>query len=160
MRKIILPSYERCTGCRQCELVCSVKKTGKSAPSRARISIVKWEGEGLFFPMICSQCEEPFCMKVCPKKAIEKDEKLGHVIINYEICIGCHLCVIVCPFGGMGIDEVEGKVIKCDLCEGEPICVRFCKREALEYVERTEVTLRKKRILLEKLIPIIRKIYD
>ena len=50
MAKILIVDHKKCTGCRLCELVCSVKHAGVSNPSRARLSIVKWEAEGYYLP--------------------------------------------------------------------------------------------------------------
>jgi Fe-S-cluster-containing hydrogenase component 2 len=145
MQKILLEDSEKCTGCRMCEMVCSVKHEGVSNPTRSRIHVIKWETEGLALPMICQQCESPPCMAVCPKDAISRDEELGRMMVDYDLCIGCKMCVVACPFGGMGIDAVARKVVKCDLCDGDPICVRFCQPEALQYVPLSTVNLRKKR---------------
>ena len=96
-------------------------------------------------------------MAVCPKDAISRDEELNRVAVDYDLCIGCGMCVAACPFGGMGIDTVENKVIKCDLCDGDPVCVRFCKAEALEYVDASTANLRKKRASAEKFSELMRK---
>lgn len=161
MPKTIIIDYAKCTGCRLCELVCSVKQTKVSNPSRARIHIIKWEGEGFYMPMICQQCEDPPCKSVCPTDAISRDPAeagLGRVIINYDLCIGCKMCVAACPFGGMGIDlATSKKVIKCDLCDGEPTCVSFCQPGAIEYIEASTANLRKKRSAAEKFSELMKK---
>ncbi len=145
MQKILIIDHERCTGCRLCELVCSVKNAGVSNPSRARIHIIKWEMEGFELPMVCQQCESAPCMAVCPVDALSRDGHLERVVIDYDLCIGCKLCVVACPFGGMGIDTMARKVIKCELCDGDPACVKFCQPQALQYVPASTVNLRKKR---------------
>ena len=73
MPKLIIIDQGACTGCRQCELVCSVKHTGTADPARARITTIKWEAEGFYLPMLCQQCLEPACAAVCPKKALSRD---------------------------------------------------------------------------------------
>jgi len=143
--KALMINYEKCTGCRLCELVCSVMHDGVSNPSRARIRIVKWEAEGLYIPMSCQQCEDAPCMNVCPVKAISRDEKLNRVMVDYNVCIGCRMCVTACPFGAISFDSIGKKVIKCDLCDGDPQCVRFCEVKALEYVDADHVSVLKKR---------------
>jgi carbon-monoxide dehydrogenase iron sulfur subunit len=158
MQKVILVDQDKCTGCRLCEMVCSVKHEGVSNPSRARISIVKWFQEGFFMPMVCQQCMEAPCVAVCPKDALSRDEELGTVKLDYDLCIGCKMCVTACPFGGMGIDTATNRVIKCDLCDGDPQCVRFCFPGALQFVEANAVNLRKKREAATKLADLMSKV--
>ncbi len=145
MSKMIVIDQSACTGCRQCELVCSVKHTGTADPARARISIIKWEAEGFYLPMLCQQCEQAACAAVCPKRAISRDQAAGRVLIDYQLCIGCRMCVMACPFGAVGVDVQEGRPIKCDHCDGEPTCVDFCDAAALTFVDTETAHLAKKR---------------
>ncbi len=156
MQKMLIVDHEKCTGCRLCELVCSVYHDGVSNPTRSRIHIIKFHNQGFFFPMVCQQCQDAACMAICPKDAIYRDEELGRVMINYDLCIGCKMCVAACPFGGMGINK-DGTVIKCDLCDGDPQCVRFCDMKAVDYVEASTVNLRKKREAVENLATLMSK---
>ncbi len=151
MAKVLMINYEKCTGCRLCELVCSVFHEQVSNPSRSRIKVIKWESEGLYIPMSCQQCEDAPCMKVCPVKAISCDEALGYMKVDYDVCIGCRSCVAVCPFGAMSFDVIDKKVFKCDLCEGEPQCVRFCDEKAVDYVEGERLSIFKKRAAATRL---------
>jgi Fe-S-cluster-containing hydrogenase component 2 len=95
--------------------------------------------------MSCQQCEDAPCINVCPVKAISRDENLDYVKIDYDICIGCRACVSACPFGAMSFDVIGRKVVKCDLCDGDPQCVRFCEVKALEYVDADRVSVVKKK---------------
>ena len=158
MQKVILVDQDKCTGCRLCEMVCSVKHEGVSNPSRSRVNIIKWFMEGFFMPMVCQQCMEAPCIAVCPKDALSREDTLGSVKLDYDLCIGCKMCVTACPFGGMGIDTVANKVIKCDLCDGDPQCVRFCFPGALQFVEANAVNLRKKREAATKLADLMTKV--
>ena len=145
MAKTLYIDYQKCTGCRLCELVCSVSHDGKSNPARSRIRVIKWEAEGLYIPMSCQQCQEAPCMNVCPVKAISRDEEMSRIYVDYDVCIGCRACVSVCPFGAMNFNTVDRRVIKCDVCDGEPQCVRFCEVKAVDFIEADEVSLLKSR---------------
>jgi Fe-S-cluster-containing hydrogenase component 2 len=50
----------------------------------------------------------------------------------------------------MSFDSHTRKVIKCDLCEGDPLCARFCSYGALEYLDASEHTVRKRRQVAEE----------
>ncbi|TET47092.1 4Fe-4S dicluster domain-containing protein, partial [candidate division TA06 bacterium] len=157
MHKLIMVDQDKCTGCRACEMVCSVKHAGVSNPARSRISVIKWESEGFYMPLLCQQCSEPACMAVCPKDAITRDEETGRVLIDYDTCIKCKMCVAACPFGAAGWDAVEEKPIKCDLCDGDPECCKICDPQALEYVDASTATMRKKRSAVLKFSELMRK---
>lgn len=145
MDKFLTVDADKCTGCRLCEQVCSVMHEGVSNPAKSRIQVVKWEQEGIYIPVICKQCEDAPCMNVCPVRAISRDPDFGFVKVDHEVCIGCRSCVGICPFGAMGYNDTTHQVFKCDLCGGDPQCVRFCEVNALEYVPAERVTSRKKR---------------
>ena len=151
MAKIMTVDYDRCTGCRLCEMVCSVNKEGASDPARARIHVIKWEMEGIYVPMFCQHCEDPLCAAVCPVRAIERDEAEGRVRVDKEKCVGCRSCLSACPFGAIGWDEEKRKVIRCDLCHGDPTCVKFCATKAIQFIEAERAVLLRKRAAAERL---------
>jgi Fe-S-cluster-containing hydrogenase component 2 len=138
-------------------MACSVEHAKVNNPSRSRIHVIKWPLAGFQLPMLCQQCEEAPCIAVCPKNALSRDTTLDRVVLDYDLCIGCKICVTACPFGGMGIDPVARQVIKCDLCDGDPACVRFCDPEALQFVPASSVNLLKKRAAGLKLSEVMRK---
>ena len=159
MQKILFVDPEKCTGCRLCENACSLYHEKVSNPSRARIHIVKWEQEGLYIPMVCQQCDNPICEIVCPMGALKRDEKTGAILINYDLCVGCKLCVMFCPLGGIGIDN-NRKILKCDLCSGDPICVKFCFPEALQFIDANAINLKKRKLAAEKFSDLMKKLLD
>jgi len=137
MGKVLAINADNCTGCRMCELACSSVKEGEFIPERSRIRIIDNRLQGWSRPAVCLQCEEPMCMAVCPAHAISKtNTPQGDAIVEVdsEKCIGCHSCLIACPFGAMDFFP-KLKAVKCDLCGGMPKCVEFCFYDCLHFVE-------------------------
>lgn len=128
----------KCDGCRECEVACSVRRSGRNDPALSCIRIATHEDiEGFHFPVVCFQCSDAPCMAACPVEAICLDEH-NRVMIRSALCIGCKMCVAACPFGAMGFDGDRGRAFKCDLCAGDPECVRRCEPKALCFVETSE----------------------
>ncbi len=126
----------KCTGCGLCEPTCALAHTRKKGPEKSRIRIIRGDdGDGFCLPSTCQHCENPPCMAVCPEEAIYRDTELDRVMIEQSHCIGCRMCVSACPTGAMGFDEDRGRAYKCDLCDGEPECVRACEAKAMDYVD-------------------------
>jgi Fe-S-cluster-containing hydrogenase component 2 len=119
-------NYDKCCGCKLCELACSMmrSKDEVSVPSKSRIQVYRREPLGLDIPLVCLHCEDPPCM-VCPVDAMSRDER-GAVLVDQKKCIGCKQCLQACPFGAISFDTKTRKVFKCDLCDGSPICERLC----------------------------------
>ena len=119
---------KRCKGCRYCESVCSYAHTGFIAPARSRIRIKSDPLKGMDRPIVCQQCKDKPCVRACPFGAIVKDEKLGIVVVREEDCTGCKACLEVCPFKAIFMDLDTGKALKCDLCGGDPLCIKICPK--------------------------------
>ncbi len=64
-----------------------------------------------------------------------RNGKTGAIEVNADECIGCRMCRRASPFGAMGFDTNEKLADKCDLCGGEPECVKHCFYGALEFKE-------------------------
>lgn len=145
--KMIVIDIDKCTGCGLCELVCSFKHHDEFNPMKSRIyKNIYWD-KALAIPIVCLQCEEPWCGKICPAGAIttEKDKQTGAtlVTVSEEKCVGCKMCMLACPYGCIVVSNL-GYAEKCDLCGGEPECVKFCSSGALKFVE-PELGMRAKR---------------
>jgi len=158
LQMILLVDPEKCTGCRLCEIACSLKNEGTHSPTASRIHVVKWMRSGVYIPMVCQQCDSPVCETVCPMDAVKRDEETGGMVIDYDRCVGCRMCVIFCPFGGVGIDPAHGRVVKCELCCGDPVCVKFCSPEALLYVPAISVNFMKQRTAAERFSELMRRL--
>jgi len=151
MQKIILIDYDKCTGCRYCETVCAVSHEGVCNPSRARIKVLRSEMRAFLAPSLCQQCMDAPCVKICPREALSRDEEFGRVNLDYNLCIGCKSCILICPFGAMKFDGVREKPVKCDFCDGDPECVKACSTGALQFLDATEANMVKKGEISEKL---------
>jgi len=158
MEKILMIDSDKCNGCRICELVCSMFHEKSARPSRSRIHVMKWPERAVEFPMTCQHCEVAMCEKACPVNAINRDE-YGAMLVAAEKCIGCKLCVFACPFGGSVWDPEKRKIIKCNLCSGDPQCAKFCPPKAIEFVEPTRLNMLKKRAAAERMTELSKLIF-
>ena len=101
--------------------------------------MIQHKNENLYhIPVVCNQCENAYCMNVCPANAIWRGND-GIVCIDQDECIGCGLCVQYCPMGVVGFDPDTQKAIKCELCQGKPLCVEACPTGALELAQRGKI---------------------
>lgn len=157
--KTIFPVTEDCGGCRTCETVCSwYHNEGVCNPRAACLTVVKDHKDGSMFPLTCLQCEDPYCLKVCPVGAISADPETNAKIIDTTKCIGCRLCAVACPFGAPVFDTKVKRMTKCDLCKdlGEPQCVKWCPKKALRYDEVENYGYNKKQATITKLMAIVK----
>jgi carbon-monoxide dehydrogenase iron sulfur subunit len=123
--KVFTAIEELCTGCRTCEIMCSLSRTGTINRYNARLK-VSASDEGIYSPIVCRQCEQPECLEACPiPEAMSIDNETGAVVVDEEECTGCRACVNACPFDAIQVSP-DGKILKCDLCEGDPVCVKYC----------------------------------
>ncbi len=135
MYKALQIDPEKCTNCLLCELACSYQIEGAFNPAKSRIKVFSFLDEARFVPFTCTQCAEAWCMSACPVEAITLDAATGAKIVSDDICVGCKVCTIACPFGTINYNQTTGKVVKCDLCGGEPACVEVCPTQAITYVD-------------------------
>ena len=126
---------EKCTGCMQCELACSWVQTGTFQPSRSLIRVHIFDELATYTPYTCVQCEEAWCMTPCPTNAIAINHETGAKVVLDNLCIGCSLCAIACPYGTMFFNPDTHKAYKCDLCGGDPACAHACPTNAIEVSE-------------------------
>jgi len=95
---------------------------------------------------------------VCPTGAIQRHGESGPVIIDRDLCIGCKLCMVVCPFGVIGLARDGKGVIKCDQCIGrqeageEPACVSACPTKALVFMDIEQYARQKRQATAEQLV--------
>ena len=151
MGKMLMIHPDKCTGCRNCELACSMEHEGNFRPLAARVHVYTWEREGFSVPMMCQQCSEASCANVCMPHALHRNAETGVVELDQSRCIGCKMCVQACPFGSAAWDARTSKILKCDTCGGDPACARFCPTHALEWVEDLVSVRERKKAFATKL---------
>ncbi|MGD0917837.1 MAG: 4Fe-4S dicluster domain-containing protein, partial [Thermodesulfobacteriota bacterium] len=87
----------------------------------------------------CNQCSEPVCLDVCPTGAITRNVTNGIVTIESAKCLGCGLCDLSCPYGGIDFGPGSKKASKCDLCNGNPQCVDACPAHAISFMRARSI---------------------
>jgi len=129
----ILVRSDICSGCRACTLACVAGHEGGFGSFPSRIKVTKIETEGLDVPSVCRLCRRPACAAACPTGALVRDEILGVVRLDEEECIGCGACADGCPFGMVTMHPTSGLPLICDLCDGDPACVKRCAPGAIRW---------------------------
>jgi carbon-monoxide dehydrogenase iron sulfur subunit len=134
-----------CTGCGICEMTCSMAHDGVYSRAQARLKIHRnyyrghWDCTGAYRADLCLQCPWPACLYACPEGSISIDAHTRARVIDRELCIGCRSCQTACPYDVIVYIPDEGVCGKCDLCGGDPECVKQCPASgngALQYLER------------------------
>jgi len=126
---------EECLGCRICETICAVEHTGMINPERSRVKVIKNDERGLDVVNVCLQCEEAPCVASCPFDAISRNDD-NTINIDQELCELCGLCTDACLYGG--ISEQSGEILVCDLCGGDPACVKWCPTSAIQFTQLSQ----------------------
>jgi carbon-monoxide dehydrogenase iron sulfur subunit len=138
MAKQLVIKPERCMGCRTCELMCSFGHYETFNPRMAAVTVVEYFEDALSIPIMCMQCDDAACAKVCPVGALVREDD-GFVSYNPDKCIKCKMCMNACPLGNIHFSPIARRMIKCDLCGGEPMCVRYCSVHAIEIVDDADI---------------------
>jgi anaerobic dimethyl sulfoxide reductase subunit B (iron-sulfur subunit) len=93
----------------------------------------------------CNHCDNAWCMKVCPTRAISRREQDGTVQIDITRCIGCRLCEEFCPHHAPQFNRVTGKMEKCTGCYDrielgmQPACSTLCPTGALQWGKWSDI---------------------
>lgn len=132
MKQILLTNPEDCDGCNECVEACS-KVNNDSALFLHKMT------KG-YQTTVCQQCINPSCIKGCFRDAIYREN--GVVKIDHDKCIGCRLCVLMCPIGS--ITYTEDLMLKCEQqCAetngGKLACVEACESKCLKAVDVRDV---------------------
>jgi anaerobic carbon-monoxide dehydrogenase iron sulfur subunit len=124
---------EKCVYCDLCAGVCSLTKLERVQPSAACIQITR-DTSTSFGEMRCSVCDmthDRECVESCPANALVWDAAAGVVRFVEEECTDCGSCLDACP--NVHQDAVSRRIMICDLCGGDPQCVKWCPEGALTW---------------------------
>ena len=155
VHKFVITNPILCIACNACMKTCVKHAYVRGKLSKKRLDVLSLESGKM--PNQCRQCDDAPCANVCPTGSLRIAN--GCVELCEEICIGCKLCTIACPYGAINIDaefppsikdEVERNLeagcisglksiaIKCDMCDGiesGPACVTACPTGALVMID-------------------------
>jgi Fe-S-cluster-containing hydrogenase component 2 len=122
----IVRDYLRCSGCRKCEIACSLFHEKRIWPEASRIRVFMLV-PGAEFPHFCTQCDDYPCVESCPVDALSVNKDTGAVLVDKDKCTACGLCIDACPGSVPHIHPTEKYAVICDLCGGAPQCVKVCR---------------------------------
>ena len=112
--------HQACWGCRTCEVAC--KQENRAADGVKLISVLEdgprmIEGklDFVFRVNLCRHCDEPACVDACTEEAIVKRAD-GMVLMDYDLCTGCQLCIESCPYDAIEFDDDKDIAQKCNFC--------------------------------------------
>lgn len=115
----------KCSGCRLCEMACSIHHLGVVNTRRSAIRIVKDDLEtGACKPVVCIQCEKMLCMADDPS-----DQETYRSRFHWEKSFSQS-----CPFHALVLWNDD--VYHCDLCGGDPRCVSLCSTGAIRISDK------------------------
>jgi Fe-S-cluster-containing dehydrogenase component/formate-dependent nitrite reductase membrane component NrfD len=129
---------KKCIGCHACTIACKAEHDIPVGVNRCWVKTVEKgtfpQTQRLFFPVLCNQCDEAPCLKICPTGALYKRHD-GIVDLNGLACIGCRACMAACPYDQLFIDPNTRTAEKCNFCANrienqlKPACVSVCPTE-------------------------------
>jgi len=157
-QKMLIINYEKCVGCGFCETACSIQHGNLITPLNSMISLVRLKKVGMNIPVVCQQCLNPLCVDACPTGALSRDIKTGAIVVDSDLCVGCKMCIIACPLGGITLSLESKCAVKCDLCGGDPLCAKVCGYEAVSYVTLDELTVAMRKEAIKKLGEVMEKV--
>jgi len=114
---------QKCSGCHLCEMVCSLFHLNLINTEKSAIHVKKDDLDtSLNTPLLCHQCKEMKCLD--GEEVIREKEKKRY--------LWSHIRAERCPFEGLSV--VDETAYHCDLCGGDPQCIKVCTPKAISLV--------------------------
>ena len=63
--------------------------------------------------------------------------------------LAVNVCKRLSP-GNITFSANDRKVVKCDLCDGDPQCAKFCPAEAIQFTEVSPTNLNRRKMIAER----------
>ena len=145
----------KCIGCHACTIACKAEHEIPVGVNRCWVKTVEKgvfpQTRRFFFPVLCNQCEDAPCARICPTSALFK-RRDGIVDLNGASCIGCRACMEACPYDQLFIDPNTHTAEKCNFCANRvenkllPACVSVCPTECRIFGDLDDPTTEVSRI--------------
>ncbi len=132
---------EKCLACKSCEIACAIAHSLTSDLFKAiKEEILSSKNKN--YPVSCRHCKEAKCVDACMAAALIYDTEKGMVMHDEKRCVGCWMCVMVCPYGAIRPNLKLKIPLRCDKCidKDEPSCVKACPTKAVIWQEEELVT--------------------
>src|SRR5262245_51233856 len=139
-----MPNYgfaidlRKCIGCHACTIACKAEHEIPIGVNRCWVKTVESgtfpDTRRFFFPVLCNQCDDAPCARICPTNALYR-RRDGIVDLHGDSCIGCRACMVACPYDQLFIDPNTHTAEKCNFCANRvenqllPACVSVCPTE-------------------------------
>jgi len=130
----------RCIGCHGCTIACISENNVPDGYYRSWVKIMEKgsypDVSTHFLPRLCNNCEDAPCLNLCPTGATYRTKQDGVVHVDRQICVGCRICVVACPYGSRFLNPITHTADKCDFCYHritlglQPACVDACTGKA------------------------------
>lgn len=112
---------DKCSGCHLCEMVCSLFHLGMVNTEKSAIRIHKDDLDtSLNAPLLCRQCRKMKCLN--GEKVMEVQERKKFIWDKTR--------AKNCPFNVLSV--LNGQAFHCNLCDGNPQCVKVCTPGAIQ----------------------------
>jgi carbon-monoxide dehydrogenase iron sulfur subunit len=118
--------YMLCSGCRRCEIACTLAHEKRIWPEASRVRVFMYV-PGIEIPHLCFQCDNPDCVDACPEGALSVDKRTNGIRVDESLCTACGICIDACPGRVPHLHPDGSRIVICDLCGGEPACVKACQ---------------------------------